>query len=268
LARHNYEIPFHYAVQKGAVPGWQGVFFVNSNPAVATTEEDIWYEGGVWTRPTAAGTVSIVSTDADDTAAGAGAQVIAVEGLDADWNFQSELIATSGATPAVGTKSFIRINRIAASQVGATTYNEGAITASIGGDVQAHIAAKGTIGRPPGISVPAGHVFVFHHWTAYNDSNKDMDFHMNTRDSRATTKPRIRIDTIHVSASESLVDEIVGAYVPPKYDIWFSASASTGTASYISSMLEGYFVEDTQWESSGSGVYGAVFAFTRSDQGG
>ncbi len=49
--------------------------------------------------PTAAVTLEVVSSDADDTAAGAGARSITIKGLNASWQEITQTVATNGLTP-------------------------------------------------------------------------------------------------------------------------------------------------------------------------
>ena len=103
------------------------------NPDIdpGSVPEDIWDGGGVYTGfPSAAETLSVVSTDAADTAAGTGARQVRVIGLDSNWNRASETITLNGLTPATGTTQFIRINTAAVVSVGSGGSNVGSITIS------------------------------------------------------------------------------------------------------------------------------------------
>lgn len=52
----------------------------------------------------------VVSTDADDTSGGSGAEFIFINGLDANFDPQLEVLALNGTTPVVSVNSFLRVN--------------------------------------------------------------------------------------------------------------------------------------------------------------
>jgi hypothetical protein len=110
-------------------------FLVNKfgrNPDIQTgsVPEEIWGVGGAYTGfpQGAAEAVRVTSTSAADAAAGTGARSVFVEGLDASWNRQSEVIATSGLTPAVSANLYRRVNRAYALGVGSGGVNAGDLT--------------------------------------------------------------------------------------------------------------------------------------------
>lgn len=88
----------------------------------ATTPEDIWDGGGTYEWPTAAGTVSVVSTDAGDD------QGLCIAGIDTDYKPLEETVTLNGTTPVVTTASFWRINRMYLTSGAA---NAGTITATL-----------------------------------------------------------------------------------------------------------------------------------------
>ena len=95
---------------------WSAITSVHKfgeNPAVGTTEEDIWFGGGLYNWLQSAATVRIAAGgNAADDSAGAGAREIQVEGLDSNWDEATELITTNGASASTATStSFIRVNR-------------------------------------------------------------------------------------------------------------------------------------------------------------
>lgn len=110
-------------------------FIVNKfgrNPDVQTgsVPEDIWGVGGGYTGfPTGnAELVRVTSTSSSDSAASTGARSVYIEGLDANWNIQSETIATSGLTPAVSVNTYRRVNRAYIVAAGNGAVNAGDIT--------------------------------------------------------------------------------------------------------------------------------------------
>ena len=106
----------------------------NGDIDTATVPEWIWENGGVYTGfPDGdAETLRIVSTDANDAAAGTGAQTVTVVGLDENWLIQSETLTLNGTTPATGTLLFRRVHTASVQTSGSTNtaFNAGTITVS------------------------------------------------------------------------------------------------------------------------------------------
>jgi hypothetical protein len=89
--------------------------------------ENVWNVSTAytWTAPGSEETVSIVSDNAaDDKDAGAGAQKIFIQGLDANFNEITETVELEGLTPVITVNEYLRINRATITQVG--TYGAGA----------------------------------------------------------------------------------------------------------------------------------------------
>jgi hypothetical protein len=133
------------------------------NEAVGNgTHEDIWAEGGTYPILETATTVRIAAGgDGADTAAGAGAREITIEGLDENWNEATETLATNGTAASTSTTTtFIRVNRVYVSDCG--TFG-GSNTGII--RVQDTAATIGTLAHIPAglgntfqaiVAVPAG----------------------------------------------------------------------------------------------------------------
>lgn len=124
-------------------------------------EETIWPMGGTWSPTSGAETVEIVSSSSNDTnSSGTGARLVAVFGLDTDYNEVSELtLALNGTTAITTTNQYRYINRIAVALSGSSNYNEGVITATqqTSGAVLAQIPAQTSITQQAVYTVPAGH---------------------------------------------------------------------------------------------------------------
>jgi hypothetical protein len=100
----------------------------NSDIDVGT--ETVWSNGGTFTRMTTARTLSIVSTSANDTSAGTGAQSIVIYGVDANWKSQTVVVTLNGLTPVVTAEEWMGVNRIAIYLAGSGGVNAGTITAT------------------------------------------------------------------------------------------------------------------------------------------
>lgn len=109
--------------------------------------EMIWSGGGSMIFLTAAETLDVVSTDANDAAAGTGAQSVIIRGLDSSRREQTEIVTLNGTTPVTTINTWLGVNRMETYIVGSGDVNAGVITAtaSTAATLQAHMpAGEGT----------------------------------------------------------------------------------------------------------------------------
>jgi len=90
--------------------------------------------GGVWVPPTAARVHAIVSSSANDAAAGSGARTVRLIGVPAGGGIATETVALNGTTPVNSSGSYIHIISIQVLTVGAGGVNAGLITATAATD--------------------------------------------------------------------------------------------------------------------------------------
>ena len=118
----------------GRIPGVSLVDIFGRNPDIDSGSgfEDIWNGGGEYTglNAVAAETVSVVSSSADDNAAGIGAITMRLDGLDASYNEISEEITLTGTTPVITLQSFIRCSFSVVLTAGSNREPVGNITAT------------------------------------------------------------------------------------------------------------------------------------------
>lgn len=128
--------------------------------ATAGAYDDLWPVAGVRTYLTAASTIRVkAGGNAADTAAGAGAQAVVIQGLNADYEEVTDTLITAGALVSnVSTNSYLRLDRAYVTNVGATGYNTAAITleAVTGGTTQNVIGAAEGQTQLCAFTVPAG----------------------------------------------------------------------------------------------------------------
>jgi len=141
----------------GAVWNWFYVGVRCRNPAVGTTAEDIWGQGGVQVYPTTAATGTVVSTAAADDDGSTGALTVDIEGLDENYNEISETVTMNGTTGVTTSKSYLRVNSLKVATSGTGQTNAGDITITVGGNVQRFIAAGDGICHCSQYTIPAGH---------------------------------------------------------------------------------------------------------------
>lgn len=120
--------PFALQVARGQIALHERVCPFGFNTAV-TTSETVWSPGGLYTFPTAASVLTVVSDDANDDAGDTGARTVTIEGLDANYEPLSVTVTMDG-TNAVSTTgfSFLRVNKVYVATAGSSGTNEGTIT--------------------------------------------------------------------------------------------------------------------------------------------
>ena len=122
------EYSFGMSVAEGLIDGHSFVRKFGRNPDVDTTAETVWTAGGIYTFPTAAETLEVVSADAADTSAGTGARTVEVFGLDTNFAEQSETVTLNGITPVATSNTYLRCYRAVVRTAGSGGENAGTIT--------------------------------------------------------------------------------------------------------------------------------------------
>lgn len=119
---------------KGNIPGETGIQVAGRSELVGTSWSDIWGLGGEITHATSGETWEIVSSSADDAAAGTGAQTVVIQYLDDAFVLQIEVKTMNGTTPVTfdATDAF-RFRTGAVLTHGSTNENQGVITIRVSG---------------------------------------------------------------------------------------------------------------------------------------
>lgn len=97
---------FLLEAQKGDIPGCSVIWRAGLRDTSDTILSDVWSVGGSYNFPTAAVPLYLWSTSASDT------QTIFIEGLDANYEYQSELLVLTGTSVVTSTKTWLRVNDI------------------------------------------------------------------------------------------------------------------------------------------------------------
>ena len=164
------------AVALGSVSGWRLFRKFGMNPDVDSGTEELWPPGTPRVLPSAAAAASVVGGANDVATSGTGAWTLRVEGLAANYNEVGETISMTGATPALTTQTFLRVSRAYVVTAGTTGGNVGAISISVGGDLQAYIEALQGQTHQTHYTVPAGYTLLVtsFHITGGRMGNTDM----------------------------------------------------------------------------------------------
>ena len=176
---------FYFEIADGGNTEFEIIHKFGRNINVGTTAVPI-ATSGFYQVPTAAVTLEAISSDANDTAAGTGARIITVLGLDGNFAEIEEDISMNGVSASSATtNSFIRVFRAFvkesgtyASQTAGSHQGDITIRASGGGATYATID---TVGFPRGqtqiaaYTVPAGKEAFVKNIFIHVDSNKSMN---------------------------------------------------------------------------------------------
>jgi hypothetical protein len=102
----------------------------------------VWSGDGAYTFQTTARTLSMSGTAATDASGGTGINTLTITGLDSDYLEISEDVGMTGATAAVTTNSFFRVNSVVAKTTGTGLGSTSAITITSSTDTyrQAYLA--------------------------------------------------------------------------------------------------------------------------------
>jgi hypothetical protein len=134
----------------------------------SAAEETITSIGGSWLDVplSAAETVDIVSTSADDAAAGTGARSVKLYGLDGSYNAQTETVALNGTATVTSSSSFIVVYRMEVVVVGSGGTNAGTITADTTTSSKILVGIQPSRGRSAAAvwCVREGATGLIHHW--------------------------------------------------------------------------------------------------------
>jgi hypothetical protein len=146
------------------LPGVKRVFLQGRNAAISTSAETIWQPGATYAQLTTAAAHEVVSSSANDAAAGTGARTVVIEGLIAGYVEASETVTLNGTTAVATVNSYIAINAMRVATAGSGNVNAGTIDCrTVSGSV-----VKRRIGTDVGstqdasfiYTVPAGKVAV------------------------------------------------------------------------------------------------------------
>ena len=129
----NFENPFDLNVSSGALsPSYKQNYKFGTNSSVGNSVETIWQQGGLYSYPPSASTMTVSSSDVNDTSAGTGARTVLISGLDASYNEASETITLNGQTAVTTVNSYIRVNRAIVLTAGSGGANAGNIYVGTG----------------------------------------------------------------------------------------------------------------------------------------
>lgn len=223
------------AVAIGAIPGWE-VFrkFGDNDSVVGTgTLQDIWPLGTPRVLPAAAGVVSVVSDDATDDVGNTGAQILRVQGLDEDYLEIQEDVNMDGATPAVTTAEFLRVNRAFVLTAGTAQHNNGNITCSIGGAAQAYIQALQGQTQQAMYTVPANKTYIQTRYAiGVGRMAGSSDCHFQGEIQAFGTNSWLTQSNVYLFSGQSYTAQGGAVLLPPKTELRIQTESSSATQAF------------------------------------
>ena len=224
------------ALGRGLVKNHQAVVKFGFNDDIdQNVEETIWRQGGVWQPATSAETLNISSTSINDVNT-TGSWLVAVFGLDENYNEIEELtIALNGTNTVTTSNSYIAVNRCAVAYSGSTGWNEGNITftQSTSGLQMAQINAKDGITEQCVYTVPAGYtgylrgVFVDTSKTSGGASPK-VDFYLYIWNDASQTRYKVLDLLIDASVQDTVdLSQPFANQTSEKNTLYLSAKSDT-----------------------------------------
>lgn len=225
----------------------------NTDVDTTTVPETLWDYAStqaLYDFPTQATTATIVSSSAADDLGSTGAQIVLIEGLDADYNEIWEVVNMDGTTPVVTTNSYYRINffRVVLSGTGKT--NAGNITATVDSKVCGHIKAGESLDHTAVYTVPANHTLFLQKTSFSNirDSGAGVRSTVQTRVYIPTTNTEYNSAEIAVETGPS-TDTQNGFCFPrinEKSDLWYNITNTSANSTRIFGTIR-FFLVHNAW---------------------
>lgn len=248
--------PFYFAIQAGNVPGYSVVHKFGRNDGVPNgTWEGVLLLSGQFPFLTTPTTVRVkAGGDANDTAAGTGAQAVTVQGLDETGTAISEDIELAGASASgVTSSTFIRVYRAFIADDRAGTYggaNSGVITIEDGAGTTDLIQIAIGEGQSQfcGFTIPLGKTGYLVSTVVHADGSKAADFRLFTRANILdTTTPyspaRLKLFWDGILGADTTMPATPGLKLPALTDIWIEARGG-GAGTEVSADMEIILVDD------------------------
>lgn len=151
------QTPYELLVAQGLVTGVSSLFKFGFNSDIDTAEETVWDGGGIYTYPSSALAMTIVSSNANDAAAGTGARTVTVIGLDTNYIEVTQVVTLNGTTPVSIPTSLIRVYRAFVTTAGSGGTAAGTLTIANGGTTYAQITLGANQTLMTVYTVPAGY---------------------------------------------------------------------------------------------------------------
>ena len=234
---------FDLAVAAGLVVGAESITQFGVNEAAPlNTKIDLWDVGGIYTFLTAAETLQLVSTDADDNSAGTGARTVQIYGLDTNYDEIDEVVTLNGTTPVLTANQYLRCNRMIIRTAGSSEGAEGTITTeTAGGTIQAQVNNGFNQSLMAIWTVPAGKVLIIKYTEASIGKNKEGLFELKVRPFGEVFQTK---KVLKIYEKKSATRREFGGIIDEKSDIKLQVTSDTANA-FVEGEFEGIILDKT-----------------------
>ena len=208
-----------FDIAQGKMYDSEAVNIFGFNRTVGTSFETVWNDGAAYAFPSAALTMTIVSSSASDT------MDVLVAGLDADYNEVRQTVTLTGTSAVTIPADIYRIN----SAVILSGSNVGNITIASGGVTYAFIEAELGTTQSCIYTVPAGHDLYLFRITA-NSATAGGSKYVTIRNALQSSTGRwLKVAEATFSQSQVNYDRQVPFKITEKNDFQFEAKSSAST---------------------------------------
>ena len=253
------DFPFAAAISTGGAT--TRVATLGTNPDVDTTTqpEDVWAgaELGVLNGidhrfipfPTAATSMEIVSSSANDTAAGTGARTVLIQYLDANYNRANVVVALNGTTPVAISPQMMRINAVIVATAGTTPRgtNLGNISVRAAGGLgatYAYMLAGYSIARSSLFTVPDKLEFdVMSLFISINRTDTNVraaSFTLNIQNSAGRMIKGLELSCTSDSAYRHEAANVPLNVIAARTDVWITCESVSVSNTNVTASIFGY----------------------------
>jgi hypothetical protein len=223
------------AVSLGQIPNVSAVSILGVDPSVGTAgETTLWQEGIAYVFPATASTMTVSSSDTNDTSAGSGGRTILIQGLDTDYLEILEFVTMNGQTAVTTANSYLRINAMTVFSSGASLKNEGNIFIGTGtvttgkpANVYGRVSASEGISHTGVYTVPAKKRFLLVRGDLSAESGKQIEVFLDAR-PLVLGRTLVRGTTYDVSGQHLPLSFIPSEPYTEKTDIFITVIATGG----------------------------------------
>lgn len=225
---------------RGTISGQKSDGIIGVDNSIGTTSQIVGLidSGPLYEYQTSAQNLEILSGDTADTSSGTGARTVLVEGLDDNYEEQSETVTLNGTSTVPLTKQYLRTNRITVKTAGSLEANKGQIILRLSGAgvIQSLIEATINVSRISVYTVPADKTAYLWSTNVSTGKGKDIDAVLSVRGFEGLFIEVIEIP-IYQSANPSPF--IIPSKIPEKSDIQIKVvSSNPNTSVFVSISLQ------------------------------
>lgn len=226
--------PWELQVSRGQIAYHETLFKFGENVQVSATYETVWTGGGLYTYPTSAAPLNVVSTDAGDTTTR-----IKIIGLDEDYNELEAKVTVNGTTSVATSDSFLRVYRAYVS----ANEPDGNINITHSGTLSAQIVSATNQTLMAVYTVPAGYTLYVgkgHISSGTENANKYVTGEFKVRPYGGVFRTQARVN---LAANDIEFDWEYPIKITEKSDVEARAKSSSGDQA-VAASFQGILIKN------------------------